>query len=278
MSQQNVKVAVRIRPLTAQELLADARECVFNVPQEPVVVVGQALAFPSKTFTFDYVFNTSSTQELVYVNCVEPLLEKFLEGFNATIVAYGQTGSGKTFSMGTGLEVDNSIENQGLVPRVINALFSQIRRKSASNPTGFKSTTSVTFLELYNEDLIDLLNPKPGTSDLTIREDGQGNIVWSGVREEQVDEPEALLRCLQKGSLCRTTGSTDMNASSSRSHAIFTIILKQQVWTPSDYYENVLASMESFNPVNTPGGSWTTFNSKVWVFSRKVSFRRLGGK
>jgi hypothetical protein len=165
--------------------------------------------------------------------------------------------------------MEESIENEGIVPRVIRSLFQYLKMKSDSNLNGYKSSVSVTFLELYNEELIDLLNPRPSSADagwggLSIREDGSGNIVWTGVREEQVADPEALSRCLQKGSLCRTTGSTDMNASSSRSHAIFTIILKQEAWTPDSYGENILGAgnPETFNELNSPAGSWTSFNSK----------------
>lgn len=89
----------------------------------------------------------------------------------------------------------------------------------------------VSFLELYNEDLVDLLNhqKKRTGHEVQIREDVHGQIYWSGVREEACANPNELLQYLSKGSLCRTTGSTDMNSVSSRSHAIFSVILKQQV-------------------------------------------------
>lgn len=110
----------------------------------------------------------------------------------------------------------------------------------------------VSFLELYNEDFVDLLSLQdatssfgngrrrtnsgglppggfPGGCEISIREDVQGNIYWTGVREEPCSDPDQLLSLLARGSLCRTTGSTDMNAVSSRSHAIFSVILKQQV-------------------------------------------------
>jgi hypothetical protein len=102
----------------------------------------------------------------------------------------------------------------------------------------FKYQVYVTFLELYNEDLVDLLNAYQNQStkkkglalcDVQIREDSNKHIYWSGVREEPCDSPDELLQYLAKGSLCRTTGSTDMNSVSSRSHAIFSVILKQQL-------------------------------------------------
>ncbi|KAG0169428.1 Kinesin-like protein kif21b [Apophysomyces sp. BC1015] len=165
-----------------------------------------------------------------------------MEGYNATILAYGQTGSGKTFSMGTALDIDSpNSENQGIVPRFIRDLFRGLEKKQQETPDDFEYQVYVSFLELYNEDLVDLLNMEQisnsrkrtnsGTNvcEIAIREDVQGHIYWTGVREEPCSNPDDLLGFLARGSLCRTTGSTDMNAVSSRSHAIFSIILKQQV-------------------------------------------------
>lgn len=127
----------------------------------------------------------------------------------------------------------------GIVPRCIVDLFRKLHEQSESNE-GFKYEVYVSFLELYNEELIDLLNPhtamkKKGTLpanvvpiEVTIREDIAGNIYWSGVKEELCQSPKELLSFLAKGSLCRTTGSTDMNTVSSRSHAVFSVILKHQ--------------------------------------------------
>lgn len=136
----------------------------------------------------------------------------------------------------------------GIVPRCIVDLFRNLEERSESN-SEFKYEVYVSFLELYNEELIDLLSPqlqqasttaakrKSGSGvpppvntavEVTIREDIAGNIYWSGVREERCYNPEELISFLSKGSLCRTTGSTEMNTVSSRSHAVFSVILKQQ--------------------------------------------------
>lgn len=129
----------------------------------------------------------------------------------------------------------------GIVPRCIVDLFRNLEERSDSNPD-FNYEVFVSFLELYNEELIDLLSPQhqqkrksgtvqqgsPAGVEVTIREDIAGNIYWSGVREEKCYNPEELLSFLAKGSLCRTTGSTEMNTVSSRSHAVFSVILKQQ--------------------------------------------------
>lgn len=117
------------------------------------------------------------------------------------------------------------------MPRFIRDLFDRLEDKKNNDP-GYESQVYVSFLELYNEDLVDLLNfqqRQRGACDISIRQDVQGNIYWSGVREEPCSDPRELLGYLTKGSLGRTVGSTDMNAVSSRSHAIFSVILKQQL-------------------------------------------------
>ncbi|KAG2232436.1 P-loop containing nucleoside triphosphate hydrolase protein [Thamnidium elegans] len=221
----SVRVAVRVRPLTENEKQHYAIKFIPNNEQQ-IVLDGD------RSFTFDYVYPPAADQNLVYSTCVIPLLNKFMEGYNSTILAYGQTGSGKTYSMGIGLDsVMNSTINEGIVPRFINSLFEGLNANKSPN---YSFQVYVSFLELHNEDLVDLLCPtavkRTGyVSNLTIREDNQGNICWSGVREEVVTSPNELMGYLQKGSIARTTASTDMNNTSSRSHAIFSVILKQQV-------------------------------------------------
>ncbi|KAJ3183837.1 Kinesin-like protein kif21b [Geranomyces variabilis] len=306
MASTSVKVALRVRPLSAKEVLASAQECIsFVAPGTPQVSiaptnstsVAESLGLSSvapggsgsaKSFTYDHVFDTLSTQEEVYEGCCRPLVDRFLEGFNATILAYGQTGSGKTHSMGTGLEVAAEPGNEGIVPRAIYYLFDKLQSQAAISPGGFKYEVFVSFLELYNEEIVDLLLPKAkdgstatNSSALSIREDGTGKIRWYGIKEQPVSSPQELLDVLEKGSLCRTTGSTDMNASSSRSHAIFSVILKQQKWgaghgqaasteglavTPNDATDAAsgqeLTNDEVVDPSTHPGGSFQTTLSK----------------
>ncbi|KAI8822765.1 hypothetical protein BJ741DRAFT_557112 [Chytriomyces cf. hyalinus JEL632] len=257
-----VRVAVRIRPLSAKERLGngggdnESSECVSVHAHVPNTLVVQSTdpshscvslpGHPSapRVFAFDHIFGCDSTQSGVYDGCVKILVQRFVAGFNATVLAYGQTGSGKTWTMGTGLEASSSVMNDsvGIVPRAISDMFSLLAEKENTRFSLF-----VSFLELYNEDIVDLLNPstvvnarRPSSAassassintSISIREDARGNIVFGGVREEPVSSPADMLSLLQKGSLCRATGSTDMNAASSRSHAIFSIILKQHVTT-----------------------------------------------
>ncbi|CAO0793737.1 unnamed protein product [Mucor circinelloides] len=224
-SSSSVRVAVRIRPLTENEKQQCQNNAIAFIPdnQQQIIVGGD------RPFTFDYVYPPSSSQQELYSSCVIPLLNKFMKGYNSTILAYGQTGSGKTYSMGIGLDsVMNASANDGIVPRFIDSLFSSLESKKSHN---YSFQVCVSFLELHNEDLVDLLCPnvrgrREGLN-LTIREDSHGNICWSGVREEAVSNTTELMGLLQKGSIARTTASTDMNSTSSRSHAIFSVILKQ---------------------------------------------------
>lgn len=236
MTSTAVRVALRVRPLTQKEQFSNCTECISFIPNQPQILIGK-----DHSFTYDYVFDTHSSQQPIYDTSVVPLVEKFVDGFNATILAYGQTGSGKTYSMGTALDENTNSEHQGIVPRFIHDLFKRLASKKESGGA-LSYQVFVSFLELYNEDLVDLLNhqkKKAQQVEVQIREDVHGQIYWSGVREEPCQTPDDLLRYLSKGSLCRTTGSTDMNSVSSRSHAIFSVIIKQQV--PEENQENATA-------------------------------------
>ncbi|XP_025995479.1 kinesin-like protein KIF21A isoform X2 [Solenopsis invicta] len=223
----SVRVAVRIRPQVAREVIDMCRICT-QVPQgEPQVFLG-----PDKAFTYDYVFDTQVNQSAIYETCVKRLVEGALDGYNATVFAYGQTGSGKTYTMGTGFDVELDDTIVGIIPRAIRHLFDGIAEKQqrarecAQMPPEFKVTAQ--FLELYNEDLKDLLEPGGPRGGARIHEDTIGNIHLAGVEPRIVTTPEQALEYLRLGALSRTTGSTQMNTQSSRSHAIFTLHIKQQ--------------------------------------------------
>ncbi|XP_035487261.2 kinesin-like protein KIF21B isoform X1 [Scophthalmus maximus] len=227
-----VKVALRIRPQMAKEKIEGCHVCTMVTPGEPQVLLGK-----DKAFTYDYVFDFDSEQQHIYQACVYKLIDGCFEGYNATVFAYGQTGSGKTFTMGTGFDVSLSQQDQGIVPRAVHQLFEgiQTRRERAqeagTHPPEFK--VSAQFLELYNEEILDLFDgardpeSRLRKSNIKIHEDASGSIYTSGVTSRLVHSEEELLQCLKLGALSRTTASTQMNATSSRSHAIFTIHLCQ---------------------------------------------------
>ncbi|XP_064385434.1 kinesin-like protein KIF21A [Halichondria panicea] len=219
-TETSVKVAVRVRPQNAREQIDMCCVCTFCTPDSPHIVLGK-----DKAFTYDYVFDTGAQQEEIYQSCVEELIAGCLEGYNATILAYGQTGSGKTYSMGTGFGMALSPEEEGVIPRAVAQIFSSIeeQKMQALERGGPQPEVTVTvqFLELYNEEIIDLCGEQGRR--LRIHEDQFSNIYVAGATEQRVDSQQETLSCLKHGALSRTVGSTNMNAQSSRSHAIFTL-------------------------------------------------------
>lgn len=217
MEEIPIKVAVRIRPLLCKEVLHNHQVCVRDIPNTQQIIIGR-----DRVFTFDFVFGKNSTQDEVYNTCIKPLVLSLIEGYNATVFAYGQTGSGKTYTIGGG-HVASVVEGQkGIIPRAIQEIFQSI----SENPSiDFK--IKVSYIEVYKEDLRDLLELETSMKDLHIREDEKGNTVIVGAKECQVESVEDVMSLLQVGNAARHTGTTQMNEHSSRSHAIFTISVCQ---------------------------------------------------
>ncbi|XP_010523005.1 PREDICTED: kinesin-like protein KIN-4A isoform X2 [Tarenaya hassleriana] len=228
-----VKVAVHIRPLIGDEKVQGCKDCVSVVPGKPQVQLG------SHSFTFDHVYGSNgSASAAMYEECVASLVDGLFQGYNATVLAYGQTGSGKTYTMGTGSK-DGS--QMGIIPQVMNALFSKM--ENLKRQTEFQ--IHVSFIEIHKEDVRDLLDPcavnksdaanghvgkvatVPGKPPIQIRESSNGVITLAGSTEVSVSTLKEMAACLEQGSACRATGSTNMNNQSSRSHAIFTITVEQ---------------------------------------------------
>lgn len=158
-----------------------------------------------------------------------------LKGYNATVLAYGQTGSGKTYTMGTGFDRDISECHEGIIPRAVRHLFAGIQTLQ-ENPYDDEGTylgslqfsVACQFMELYNEEVIDLLDPYSKGRVFKIHEDTTGSISIAGATIRPLKGPQDALLSLQQGALARTTASTNMNELSSRSHALFTILIRRQ--------------------------------------------------
>ncbi|XP_036289551.1 kinesin-like protein KIF27 isoform X4 [Pipistrellus kuhlii] len=217
MEEIPVKVAVRIRPLLCKEVLHNHQVCVRVIPNTQQIIIGR-----DRVFTFDFVFGKSSTQDEVYNTCIKPLVLSLIEGYNVTVFAYGQTGSGKTYTIGGG-HVASVVDGQkGIIPRAIQEIFQNI----SENPsTDFK--IKVSYIEVYKEELRDLLELETSVKDLHIREDEKGNTVIVGAKECLVESADEVMSLLEMGNAARRTGTTQMNEYSSRSHAIFTISICQ---------------------------------------------------
>ncbi|KAJ2497881.1 hypothetical protein GGH96_004759 [Coemansia sp. RSA 1972] len=252
-----VKVAVRIRPLltdNSTQLRAQSTSCV-SATGSAITVSGSGGSAPDgpggasgpRSFTYDYAFGPDAAQTSVYDAAISPLLGRFVEGYNVTVLAYGQTSSGKTYTMGTDADDIAMLAqpgagsaNTGIVPRALQWLFAwATATDSELGAPQLRAGVDVTvsFLEVYNEDLIDLVarTQSHGVGPpIFVREDAKGNILWTGVREVRVSSAADALDLLLRGSRERQTGGTRMNEKSSRSHAIYSISLTQTRLRSSD--------------------------------------------
>ncbi|PAV57349.1 hypothetical protein WR25_00300 [Diploscapter pachys] len=218
-----VQVLTRARPFSTREITEGARTCVeFDIENSQIYCNGVS-------FAFDAVFTGEHGQECVYATIGTTILEKLMKGFHCTILAYGQTGSGKTYTMGTEHRADAAIsDDRGIVPRLVQTVFQQINE--SENPSSFK--VSVSMLEIYDEKVIDLLSG--GKEPLPIREDQSGSVFVKGLTTFPVENVSDTVSQLEKGCQSRSKGETAMNAQSSRSHAIFSIILVKEAVTEED--------------------------------------------
>ena len=242
---ENMKVMVRIRPplqreieygipfrsisevssdnkmITIYEYLGTSTDELFRQHE----FIQNPSIFQQHRFTFDHIFDQDSTQLEVYIKAGKPPIKSLLEGYNSTILAYGQTGTGKTYTMEgfTSIPFD---EKRGLVPRVVEDIFSYINTYENKNKE-IKFLIRTSYLQIYNEYISDLLIPEK--KNLNIREDRKKGIFVEGLSEWVVNNPNDIYTLLQKGAENRAIASTSMNEISSRSHAIFTIILEQNI-------------------------------------------------
>ena len=236
-STENVRVVVRLRPLSQAELSVDDGEVARIGPGGKSVQV----LLPAEE---DYAGNTRSTMKNFELDgCLDPpssqqqtfdrsgvkdLLDSALEGFSATVFAYGQTGSGKTYTMAGPMDCDwDSYAPgvfDGVIPRSIRYIFEQIAQK-----TGTKFTIRASFLEIYNETVRDLWNPSSGN--LSIREYPPG--YWRGFYVEDLyifecTEMDDMMFMLWEGMRHRAVGSHNLNKDSSRSHSMLTFYLESE--------------------------------------------------
>lgn len=210
----------------------------------PTALVVEPTLLPSSTqretrhhFTFDRVFEPEAAQVSVYNASVEPLVRRFLDGYNTTIFAYGQTSSGKSYSMGTSEASEEITEDEalhgeldetiGIIPRAAVQIFESLKNDDDAQS---EYTLQASFLELYNEDLIDLLADPDvdAPNQVQIRETRAGEIVWTGLRQRQATCASDVVALLQNGMAIRQTHETEMNTQSSRSHAIFSLSLTRK--------------------------------------------------
>ncbi|XP_072326670.1 kinesin-like protein kif7 isoform X1 [Scyliorhinus torazame] len=213
-----VRVAVRVRPLLPKEILHRHQSCVHVNLDSQQITLGN-----NRHFQFDVIFDQTSSQDEVYSSHVEPLVEAFFEGFNATVFAYGQTGSGKTYTIGEAYISSVTDDDQGIIPRALAEIFKLIDENDAVD-----HAVKVSYLEVYKEEFRDLLEVETASKDIRTREDDKGNTVLCGVKECAVEGLDEALSLLEIGNTAKHTGTTQVNTHSSRSHTIFTITMEQR--------------------------------------------------
>ncbi|XP_044375647.1 kinesin-like protein KIN-5B isoform X2 [Triticum aestivum] len=226
-----------VRPLSVEEQKANVQSAVScNDTKREVTVLNSLFKQADKTFTFDTVFGPKSQQRAIYDHAVAPIVDDVLEGYNCTVFAFGQTGTGKTYTMEGEMmqQVGELPTSAGVMPRAVRHIFDILEAQKADY------SMKVTFLELYNEEITDLLASEDQSRfledrhkrpTLSLMEDGKGGSVIRGLEEIVVYSPGEIYSLLQHGSTRRRTADTALNMQSSRSHSVFSIYIHVKVTT-----------------------------------------------
>lgn len=221
-------VAVRKRPLNKKEVNRKEVD-VITVPNRDLIVVHEPKLkvdltkfLENSTFRFDYAFDETANNELVYKYTARPLVQTIFDGGMATCFAYGQTGSGKTHTMGGDFSGKTQDCSKGIYALATKDVFKLLKSLKYKNED---LVVSSSFFEIYSGKVFDLLNAK---AKLRVLEDGRQQVQVVGLVEREVDSVDEVLKLIQHGNSVRTSGQTSANQNSSRSHAVFQIILRQR--------------------------------------------------
>ncbi|XP_065591714.1 kinesin-like protein KIF19 [Cyrtonyx montezumae] len=219
----SVQVALRIRPMSVAELQEGARPIAHRLDEQVVVLrdpmqnpdnVQRANRSQEKSYVFDAAFDSTSTQETVYRATTQDLIAGVISGCNATVFSYGPTGCGKTYTM---LGTDSE---PGICTRALGDLFHSIEESSSDA----EHEVSMSYLEIYNETIRDLLSPSRRS--LQLWEDSHGTVRVVGITEASASSAEEVLQLLQRGSQRRIQEPTATNHASSRSHAVLQLTVR----------------------------------------------------
>ncbi|XP_050097120.1 kinesin-like protein KIF13A isoform X2 [Anopheles aquasalis] len=224
-----IRVAVRVRPFNRRELELATENVIEMTGTQTILKYPATLdkmeRKPPKNFAFDHCFYSTdadashfASQELVFDKVGRDILENAFQGYNACIFAYGQTGSGKSYTM-----MGNQ-ENKGIIPRLCDELFASIAAKQTDELT-YK--VEVSYMEIYNEKVHDLLDPTTSKQSLKVREHNVLGPYVDGLSQLAVTSFMDIDNLMAEGNKSRTVAATNMNSESSRSHAVFTVVLTQ---------------------------------------------------
>jgi len=214
--EESIKVCCRLRPQNDQERLNNGKVCV------EVAEGGTTIVLPNSdhTFVFDRVFSMDAAQKEVYDYAAKPIIHSVLRGFNGTVFAYGQTASGKTHTM-EGPDFDDKV-SQGVLPRMVWSIFDGIYHSDDH----IEFLVKVSIVEIYNERIRDLLDPKK--DNLKVHEDKARGVFIGDVTELYVGNEEEIFNAMKAGHYNRAMAVTNMNEHSSRSHLVFMLTIEQK--------------------------------------------------
>ncbi|XP_016345679.1 kinesin-like protein KIF1A isoform X8 [Sinocyclocheilus anshuiensis] len=227
MAGASVKVAVRVRPFNSREIGKESK-CIIQMSGNTTTIINPKLPKESKSFNFDYSYWSHTTPEDVNYACQkqvfkdigEEMLLHAFEGYNVCIFAYGQTGAGKSYTMMGKQEKDQ----EGIIPLLCEDLFTKI---SANNDNSMSYSVEVSYMEIYCERVRDLLNPK-NKGNLRVREHPLMGPYVEDLSKLAVTSYNDIQDLMDSGNKARTVAATNMNETSSRSHAVFNIIFTQK--------------------------------------------------
>jgi kinesin family member 5 len=243
MSTEKIKVIVRFRPLQQKE--SSIKEMFSLRLTETTVEI--SYAEQKHCFIFDQVFHPTANQEILFKEKIKTAVEWVAEGYNSTIIAYGPTFSGKTYTMfGSHIE-------RGIIPRSCDLLFNLLQTNTNIIELGIKCS----FLEIYRENIRDLLNIKKIGGSLRLRQHADQGVYVQNLTEKYVNNTNEILQIINNGLQFRATASTALNDFSSRSHAIFTITVRQVLSDSSNLISKLnfvdLAGSENVNRSEVSG-------------------------
>merc|ERR1711971_483123 len=224
--EHQITVCVRKRPLSKKEdkrKEVDVITCPNRnqvIAHEPKTKVDLTKYLENQHFRFDCAFDETASNEMVYKYTARSLVQSIFEGGMATCFAYGQTGSGKTHTMGGEFHGKSQDSKNGIYAFATRDVFKLLKSPKYKNNN---LVVSCSYFEIYSGKVFDLLS---GKSKLRVLEDGKQQVVVVGLTETEVDSVEDVLKLITQGNNQRTSGQTSANAHSSRSHAVFQIILR----------------------------------------------------
>ena len=276
INSENIKVCLRIRPMSLQEKSRNDTSCIEPVSNDQLILSHKNLR---RSYTFNIVFAPESSQEDIFFNCsIDKLIDSALDGYSVTIFAYGQTGSGKTYTiMGRDDAINEKILSNnkfsGIMPKSIKYIWSTVGNRQQ------KYYIKVSFLEIYNEQINDLLNPT--NTNLQIRWDQKQGFFVEGLLVIECKKPQDIVEIILQGTKNRKKGSHDLNKDSSRSHTILTVYLISEYNSGGESYKKYgkisfvdLAGSERLKETNSKGGMLKetgNINKSLFVLGKVIS-------